>query len=1159
MRIRVILLAGFIALFCPSQTHSAELSQSVRFSPRDLTFSQSAGFEVVYLKGCDITSQVGEPLLPVKQVSVILPPGSRVEEVVITGTEGELFPGEYQILPVQPPRILSMMQEPIPFVQPEPRIYQRSAEYPGKLVEYTGTGFLGGHQLVNVLVYPVQYLPAQSRIKFYSEVEFTVRYSAGEKEPVPIRHRSTAVSQVYQTILNRATLNPDLGRLNFKPKEIGNSVVPPGDFEYVIITAASFVSTFQPLADWKTQKGVPAQIVSTDWIYLNYSGYDNAEKVRNFIKDAYQNWGTIWILLGGDTNVVPDRSTWAMDCEAGMHPEENQVRCDLYFSDLDGTWDANGNHIYGEVEDSVDLYADVFVGRASCSNVSKAQALVNKLLTYEKNPPADYITKMLFLAEILWSNPYTNSGIGKDMIDELYVPPQFDPITKLYQDLGNENWSTATAAMNAGQNIINHDGHCNITVMSVGNGALYLHDMDNLYNSPRNSILYSIGCWPAAIDYDCIAEHFTNNPNGGGVAFIGNSRYGWGSPGNPEYGYSNRFDQQFHASLFIRDIYNIGATVADMKSFYVPFSRQENVYRWCQYQVILLGDPEMPIWTDTPQTPLVHHPETVIAGASQFPVTVYSGPYGVEPVEGALVCLVKGDEVYQRGLTDEQGQILLDIWPSSPGEMGVTVTAHNFLYQTSSVSVLAGGGCIIYDGHGIDDVVVGNGDGLLNPGEYINMTVSLRNCGTEVEHNVYAVLHSAGDPYVTLVDSLQEFGSLNPGQTSVSEGPYAFMVQANCPNNQVVYFNLEISDAYGSAWSSMIPVTVVTPDLIYYSYSVDDASGGNGNGIPEPDEFFDLRVYLKNEGVELARGVAGYLSSASSYLDIVDSVSVFGNIGSGETWNGIFQQVHILSGCPPVDFPCLHLRAETSDGYAFQDSLIVSVGEWGFEDDMETGADLWTHAGLWDFWHLTGHRKHSGDYSWYNGLEGFWLFYDDSRSWLESSPILLGPQSRLTFWMWYDVTNYGVDGVHVVIVDEASGVPDTIDFIGTGGALDSILNTGNDWMEYGYDLSHIPPGTSVRVRFNFTSDAQESYDGEGFYIDDVRVGPKRSAWIAGDVTGDLVVDVADIIYLINYLYRLGPAPDPPERGDVNQNGQVTLADIVYLINYLYRGGDPPRC
>jgi len=1109
------------------------------------------------LKGCDITDQVAEPQLPVKQISLLLPAGSRVEEVIVKGAQGELLSGEYQILPVQPPRILSMMQEPIPFVQPQPRIYQRSAEYPGKLVEYTGAGYLGGHQLANVLIYPVQYLPAENRIKFYTQVEFTIRYSAGGKEALPIRHRSTAVSQVYQTILNRATINPDLGRLNFKPKEMGKSIVPPGDFEYVIITAASFVSTFQPLADWKTQKGVPAQIVTTDWIYSNYSGYDNAEKVRNFIKDAYQNWGTLWILLGGDTNVVPDRSTWAMDCEAGMHSDENNVRCDLYFSDLDGTWDANGNHIYGEVEDSVDLYADVFVGRASCSNVSKAQALVNKLLTYEKTPPADYTTDMLFLAEILWSSPYTNSGISKDMIDELYVPSQFDPITKLYEDLGNENYTSVMAALNDGQNIVNHDGHCWYTVMGVGSGSLSPSDMDALHNGPRNSILYSIGCWPAAIEYDCIAEHFINNPNGGGVAFIGNTRYGWGSPGNPKYGYSDRFDQQFYASLFAKDIYRIGATVADMKAFYVPFSRQENVYRWCQYQVVLLGDPEMPIWTDTPQTLIVQHPDTIISGSSRFPVTVCGGSGSMEPVEGALVCLMKGDEVYQRGLTDAQGQILLDISPSSAGEMYLTVTAHDFLYHTDAVTVLAAGGCVLYEGHSIDDASIGNGDGLLNPGETVDMSVTLKNWGTEVEYNVYAILHSAGDPHVTLIDSLQDFGIMDPGQSAVSLAPYCFSISPGCPNNHVVYFDLEINEGYGTSWSSMVSVTVVTPDLMLYSHSVDDASGGNGNGVPEPSETFDLRVYTKNQGLEQATNVTGSISTASPYLYFPSSTADFGNIGFGQLRGATFQDVQVLSGCPSNHFPYLHLETETSEGYVFQDSFVLSIGEWGLEDDMESGDGVWTHWGTWDSWHRSDNRKHSGDFSWYNGLNGFWYFRDNTHSWLQSSSIILGPQPSLSFWMWYDVTNYGVDGIHVEIFYNADGARDTIDFIGTGGALDSLLNTGNDWMEYVYDLSYIPAGTSIRVGFVFSSDNQYTYDGEGFYIDDVRVGPSRGAWVAGDVTGDHVVDIADVVFLINYLYKFGPAPDPPQRGDLNGDSEVTLADIVYLINYLYRAGPPP--
>ena len=1156
MRIKVLFLVGFVFLLGISQTQSAELSQGLEFSLEDLIFSTSDGFDLLYLKDCDITNEVGKPQLPVKLVHMALPSGSRVEEVVVISADGRFLPDQYQIFPVQPPRILSLSQQPVPFVQPKPKVYKQSAEYPGKLIEYTGTGFLGGYQLVNILIYPIQYVPAEKKVKFYSHIEFKIRYSSGGKEPLPIKKRTPIGKQIYQAILKQTTLNPHHAKLNLKPERITKSFLPPGDYEYVIITDTNFVSTFQPLADWKTQKGVPAKIVTTQWIYTHYTGYDNAEKIRNFIKDAYQNWGTLWVLLGGDTNVVPDRAAWAMDCEAGISPDENLIRCDLYFSDLDGSWDANGNHLYGEVGDSVDMYPDVLVGRASCSNVSKAQALVNKLLTYEKNPPTDYTTKMLFLAEILWSNPYTNSGLSKDLIDEQYVPSQFDPITKLYEDLGNETPATAMAAMNEGQNIINHDGHCWYTVMGVGTGYLDRSDMDALNNNPRNSILLSIGCWPAAIDYDCLAEHFINNPNGGGVAFIGNSRYGWGSPGNPKYGYSDKFDQQFYASLFARDIYHIGATVGDMKSFYVPFSQQENVYRWCQYQVNLLGEPEMPIWTDTPQTLLVEHPDTVIMGNSQFPVTVVSASGGMEPVPEALVCLMKGDDIYQRGLTDQQGQILFDILPSSAGQMYVTVTAHNFLYNTDTALVLTAGGCVLYYEHSLGDASGGNGDGLPNPGETIDLSVTLKNWGTEVEYNVYAILHSTGDPYVTLTDSMQDFGTMNPGQTAVSLDPYVFTIDSDCPNNHVIYFNLVINEGYGISWSSMIPVTVVTPNLVYYSYSVDDASGGNGNGKPEPGETFDLGVSVKNQGMEMARDVTGYLSSTSSYLYFNDSTASFGDIGSEEIWNGTFE-VYLLPSCPSTYFPYLRLRTETNDGYTFLDSFILNIGEPEFEDDMESGTSLWTHGGTGDLWHLTSHRKHSGDWSWYNGIEDSWHFNNDMQSWLKSSPFVLGPESYLTFWLWYDVTNYGVDGIHVEVVNALSGVPDTLDFIGTGGALDSLLNTGNDWLQYSYDLSFIPPGTSVRVRFSFTSDDEYTYDGEGFYIDDVRVGPKTSTWFPGDVNGDQVVDLADIVFLINYLFKAGPAPDPLERGDLNHDGEITLADIVYLINYLYKEGPPP--
>jgi len=63
----------------------------------------------------------------------------------------------------------------------------------------------------------------------------------------------------------------------------------------------------------------------------------------------------------------------------------------------------------------------------------------------------------------------------------------------------------------------------------------------------------------------------------------------------------------------------------------------------------------------------------------------------------------------------------------------------------------------------------------------------------------------------------------------------------------------------------------------------------------------------------------------------------------------------------------------------------------------------------------------------------------------------------------------------------------------------------------------------------------------------------------GDADGDSLVIVSDVIYLINYLFKGGPAPDPIQAGDANCDGQVTVSDVIYLINYLFKGRPPPGC
>jgi hypothetical protein len=65
--------------------------------------------------------------------------------------------------------------------------------------------------------------------------------------------------------------------------------------------------------------------------------------------------------------------------------------------------------------------------------------------------------------------------------------------------------------------------------------------------------------------------------------------------------------------------------------------------------------------------------------------------------------------------------------------------------------------------------------------------------------------------------------------------------------------------------------------------------------------------------------------------------------------------------------------------------------------------------------------------------------------------------------------------------------------------------------------------------------------------------------IRGDANGDCKVGVSDAVYLINYLFKSGPPPNPLLAGDANCDGKLTVADVVFLINYLFKGGPPSPC
>jgi len=607
-------------------------------------------------------------MVPLKTIKVALPADMRATTISILDIKEQPLDGSYTLYPAQPAQPMSLQIQDVSFVPPDPATYDSNQVFPVNYLELTGQNDLAGQSMAALTVYPVHYYPATQKLTLVTSLTFTVEgvagYVCGDYLPDAFTSNSKAL---YQQLVKKTVINPqDVQLRSVSP--LHRMGVDPGNYEYVIITQDSWVNDFQPLREWKTKKGVPATIVTTSWIY-NDGGYSgtNVEQIKAFVQDAYTNWGTIYVLLGGDTDVVP--------CNYKTFPsvDSDPVPNDAFYADFDTDW-----------------VCEVNVGRASVtgpgSGTGQIGNFINKVLNYETNPPrTEYATNAGFFGfDLDASTPAEQCKIG---IDSSYIPAGWTTTT-VYDSQGGNHQSDVITAMNAGQNLLNHADHSSSNFMGTGyvNHGLGIGntDMDDLTNGNKQGILYSMGCDPAAFDTpNSIAEHFVRNSNGGGVAFIGNSRYGWYNPGNVNT-LSMEYDAYFFRSIFQESLYNLGVAFSDHKDD----GYQNNAYyKYVYTELTLLGDPELPIWTEDPVQMETMFPAQISVGTSDFTVAVSSGGF---PLEQAYVCLWKGDEVYQTGLTDSAGVITFSISPSTQGSMFVTVTKHNYLPFEGSTLITSG-------------------------------------------------------------------------------------------------------------------------------------------------------------------------------------------------------------------------------------------------------------------------------------------------------------------------------------------------------------------------------------------------------------------------------------------------------------------------------------
>jgi len=101
-----------------------------------------------------------------------------------------------------------------------------------------------------------------------------------------------------------------------------------------------------------------------------------------------------------------------------------------------------------------------------------------------------------------------------------------------------------------------------------------------------------------------------------------------------------------------------------------------------------------------------------------------------------------------------------------------------FADDVSLLNVANGPYCVL-SGFAVEDSVVGNGNHRFDPGETAQLTVTLRNIGTQNAENLTALLRS-GDTRFVVTDSLAGFSPIPPGSSGTGE-PFTCAVDPSVP------------------------------------------------------------------------------------------------------------------------------------------------------------------------------------------------------------------------------------------------------------------------------------------------------------------------------------------------------------------------------------------
>jgi uncharacterized repeat protein (TIGR01451 family) len=406
----------------------------------------------------------------------------------------------------------------------------------------------------------------------------------------------------------------------------------------------------------------------------------------------------------------------------------------------------------------------------------------------------------------------------------------------------------------------------------------------------------------------------------------------------------------------------------------------------------------------------------------------------------------------------------------------------------------------------------GDGDGVIDFGETIELTIALTNMGQSDAQNVVGTL-SAGSSYVTLIAGVRNYGTIPSGGTVANSQPFVFRVDQTVPNGEPLGLVLGVTEDPGTL---PLNLSATAPSYTVGITDLDDSSG-DGDGIADPGETVGLTLRIENHGGCSTPNLTATLHGGG-YFVTDENPHAVGVIpaGQGVTVPGF--TVEIAAECPPIYSGYIVLGLTGPDAYQVSIGLVFSVGQI-FADAMENGGAQWAHyagpGGTWtDQWHLETYRNHTlgGTSSWKCGGAGAAQYGNLLYAILETSEFQLPAGAQLTFWHWIDAevstsypdhcydggllqisTNGGTDWQTLT---PAGGYPYRIRAGGTPGpfaAETPVWSGTHDWQQVTVDLTGY--AGMAKLRWAFGSDGAATR--EGWYLDDITVLPPAPSGVDG--------------------------------------------------------------